>query len=55
MSVLCEGCGMVAVGLGEDEKIMLAYPSGETSENIDEIFVNWMYIEEYENNQNQKQ
>lgn len=53
--VLCEGCGMVAVGVGEDEKIMLAYPSGETSENPEEILVEWIYIEEYENNQNKNQ
>jgi len=50
MSVLCEGCGMVAVGVGEDEKIMVAYPSGEASENEEEILVEWLYIDEYEAN-----
>ena len=39
MPVLCEGCGMVAIGVGEDEKIMLAYPTGEENKNVDEILV----------------
>jgi hypothetical protein len=52
MPTLCEGCGMVAIGKGEDGKIMLAYPSGETSHNPDETMVNWIYIEEYESQEN---
>ncbi len=48
MPVLCEGCSMVAVGVGEDERTMLAYPTGETAHNADETLVDWIYIEEYE-------
>lgn len=44
--VLCEGCGMAAIGKDDADTIFIAMPTGNTSENNKEV--KWLTLDEYE-------
>lgn len=46
--VTCEGCQLLAIGVGEDKEIMVGFPSTEKSSNPEETLVNWIYLSEWE-------
>jgi hypothetical protein len=44
--VLCEGCGMSAIGKGEENEVFIAMPTGNTDGENKEV--TWISLEEYE-------
>jgi hypothetical protein len=45
--VLCEGCGMAAIGKDENDAIFIAMPTGSEDGVMKEV--NWLTLEEYKN------
>jgi hypothetical protein len=45
--VLCEGCGMAAIGKDKDDTVLIAMPTGNSVEDENTKDVNWITLDEY--------
>ncbi len=46
--VLCEGCGMSAIGKDKDDTVFIAMPTGIEAAEENKKEVNWVTLDEYQ-------